>query len=115
MLKLGLVALAGMGLVAVPALADDSSSPPPWAGQEKQLWFETGAFGALALGGHFTLTDAGANGTGTCTTLTAADHGAFAFTADLRADPGSQYELFYSREATDLRGNNTASRTDVTI
>jgi hypothetical protein len=34
---------------------------------------------------------------------------------DVRADQGSQYELFYSREATDLRGDTGIPRTDVTV
>jgi opacity protein-like surface antigen len=44
-----------------------------------------------------------------------ADHGAFAVTADLRADQGTQYELFYSREATSLSGNSAAPPADVTV
>jgi opacity protein-like surface antigen len=109
------VALIAMAVVAVPAVADDSSSAPPWASQDQQLLFETGAFGALAVGGHFRLADSGAIGTGTGSTLSLADHGAFALTADVRADEGAQYELFYSREATDLRGNTLVPRTDVTV
>jgi opacity protein-like surface antigen len=106
-----------MAAMTVPALAEegDSSSAPPWAGQEPQLLFETSAFGVLAVGGRFRVTDSGANGTGTGTNVSLADHGAFAVTADLRADPGTQYELFYSREATGLHGNSAIPPTDVTV
>jgi len=43
------------------------------------------------------------------------DHGAFALAADLLADEGRQYELFYSREATDLSGNVGVPRTRITV
>jgi opacity protein-like surface antigen len=111
------VAVAVAALMTAPAMADEegASGAPPWAGQERQLLFETGAFGALAVGGRFKLTDSGANGTGTGSSVSLADHGAFALTADLRADEGTQYELFYSREATGLRGNSATPRTDVTV
>jgi opacity protein-like surface antigen len=106
------VVASAVGAV-VPASAEEGEgSAPPWAGQGQQLLFETGAFGALAVGGRFKFVDAG---TGTESSVSLADHGAFALTADLRIDEGSQYELFYSREATGLRGNSVAPRTDVTV
>jgi opacity protein-like surface antigen len=82
---------------------------------EEPLLFEIAGFGALAVGGHFRLQDPAATGMGSGTTVSLADHGAFALTADLLADEGSQYELFYSREATDLRGNAGVPRTNVTV
>jgi opacity protein-like surface antigen len=81
---------------------------------EEPLLFEVSGFGALAVGGRFKLTDTAAT-TGTGSSVGLADHGAFALTADLRADEGSQYELFYSREATDLRGNSSVPPTNVTV
>jgi opacity protein-like surface antigen len=72
--------------------------------------FEVAGFGALSVGGRFRLQDGGAG-----SSVSLADQGAFALTADLRADEGTQYELFYSREATDLRGNFGTPRTNVTV
>lgn len=79
--------------------------------------FEVSALGGLGVGGRFKLADApGAGGnSGTGSSVSLADHGAFALTADLRIDAGSQYELFYSRQATDLRGNSSVPRADVTV
>jgi opacity protein-like surface antigen len=110
-------AIVGMGGGALALAADASSteSTPSWVARESPLLFEVTGFGALAVGGHFRLQDAGATGTGTGSTVSLADHGAFALAVDLRADEGSQYELFYSREATDLRGNAGVPRTGVTV
>jgi opacity protein-like surface antigen len=108
--------IVGMGNGA-PALATEPSyteSASPRVAEEPLL-FEVAGFGALAVGGHFRLQDAVATGTGAGSTVSLADHGAFALAADLRADEGSQYELFYSREATDLRGNAGVPRTNVTV
>ena len=111
-------AIVGMGSSA-PALAADASygeSASLGAVREPPLMFEVAGFGALAVGGRFRLADAAAaTGTGTGSSVSFADHGAFALTADLRIDEGSQYELFYSREATDLRGNASVPRTNVTV
>jgi opacity protein-like surface antigen len=110
-------AIVGMGGGAL-ALADDASSTESVSSRAAEgppLLFEVAGFGALAVGGHFRMQDAGATGTGTGSTVTLADHGAFALAVDLRADEGSQYELFYSREATDLRGNAGVPRTGVTV
>lgn len=94
-------AIAGLAFTAACAAADEP------------LLFEVGGFGGLAVGGHFRSTDTGGSGTGS--SVSVADHGAFALTADLRADAASQYELFYSREATDLRGNFGVAPTQVTV
>jgi opacity protein-like surface antigen len=79
--------------------------------------FETSAFGALAVGGRFRLTDSGTSVSGTTPDnhVSMADHGAFALTADLRANAEAQYELYYSREATDLRGQFQFLPADVTV
>jgi len=115
----GIALLAAVAAVATggTATAGDSSaeSAPPWAAQGQPPMFETGAFGALAVGGRFRFADSGANSSGTGSTVSLADHGAFALTADLRVDEGTQYELFYSREATGLRGNTGVPRTNVTV
>jgi hypothetical protein len=89
-------AIVGMGGGAL-ALADDASSTESVSSRAAEgppLLFEVAGFGALAVGGHFRMQDAGATGTGTGSTVTLADHGAFALAVDLRADEGSQYELF---------------------
>jgi len=92
------------------------SCAPALAAEEQPLLFEVAGFGSLAVGGRFRLEDANAGtASGTGSSVSVADHGAFALTADLRADEGSQYELFYSREATDLRGNSSVPPTGVTI
>jgi opacity protein-like surface antigen len=114
------IILLTIAAAATPQLAAaqgsaDNTTPPPWVGQDHPLLFEAGVLGALAVGGRFKLDDGGATGTGTGSRVTLADHGAFALTADLRAEEGAQYELFYSREATDLRGNAGAPRSDVTV
>jgi opacity protein-like surface antigen len=116
----GIALLTALAMAATggTASAADSAgdSAPPWAATKQQLLFETGAFGALALGGHFHFVDSGADNSSSGSTVSLADHGAFALTADLRADEGTQYELFYSREATGLRGNTIAvPRTNVTV
>jgi opacity protein-like surface antigen len=108
------IASAGIGGVAVAQAGDPTSRASP-AAQERPLMFEVAGFGALSVGGHFRLDNGGAVGTGTGSSVGLADHGAFALTADLRIDEGSQYELFYSREATELRGNFGMPRTNVTV
>jgi opacity protein-like surface antigen len=111
------IASAGIGGVALAQAGDptprESQAPPAWP--ERPLMFEVAGFGALSVGGHFRLDNGGAVGTGNGSSLSLADHGAFALAADLRIDEGSQYELFYSREASDLRGNFSMPRTNVTV
>jgi opacity protein-like surface antigen len=106
-------AMVAMGSGVVASAADSASADSPQLATEEPLLFEVAGFGSLAVGGRFRFEGAGATGTGESVSL--ADHGAFALAADLRADAGSQYELFYSREATDLRGSAGAFRTNVTI
>jgi opacity protein-like surface antigen len=109
-------AILGMGGGAL-ALADDASSTESVSSRAAEgppLLFEVAGFGALAVGGRFRLADPSAS-TGTGSSVSLADHGAFALAVDLRADEGSWYELFYSREATDLRGNAGVPPTGVTV
>src|ERR1700761_9495492 len=112
MLRSGwIVALLVAGTTPVAA-AEDSSNAPPWAGSGRSM-FEVAARGALFVGGRFRVTD---SGTGVAGHVSLQDHGAFALTTDLDAgDGGSQYELFYSREATSLRGDFATPRTDLTV
>jgi len=98
----------------VAAVIGFGAATPARAAAEPLL-FEVSGFGALAVGGHFRMTDTTGSSSGTGSTVSLADHGAFALAADLRADEGSWYELFYSREATALRGNFSVPPTDVTV
>jgi opacity protein-like surface antigen len=103
------LAVAGTAVVAVARAAD------PAVAEERPLLFEVAGLGSLVAGGQFKLQDGGIVDTGTGSRVTLADHGAFALAADLRADAGSSYELFYSREVTDLSGNLSVPRTGVTV
>jgi opacity protein-like surface antigen len=100
---------------AVVGVAQPADSAESETRDEAPMLFEVAGFGSLAVGGQFRLADGGAVNTGTGSRVSLADHGAFALAADVRADQSSWYELFYSREATDLRGNFDAPRTDVTV
>ena len=106
-------AILGMGCGALACAADTSYAESGSSRVAPPLLFEVAGFGAAAVGGRFRWADGGAMGTGSSVSL--ADHGAFALAADLLADEGTQYELFYSREATDLRGNAGVPRTRVTV
>ena len=111
-----LMAIAAVATASTAAAADGSSeSSSSWAGRDRPLTFEVGAFGGVVIGGHFRQPDAAAVATGTGTTVSLVDHGAYALTADLRADEGSQYELFYSREPTGLRGTAAVPLAKVTV
>ena len=107
-----MVAVAGTAVVAMARAAD---APAFGAHQDEPLLFEVAGFGSVTVGGQFRLQDGGAGNTGTGDRVSLADHGAFALAADLRADEGTQYELFYSREATDLQGNLSVPHTDITV
>jgi len=117
--RIGVVGLMAVAAItgATSVVAADGSSEnagrPPWAGEGEPL-FETGALGALAVGGSFNVLDS-TTGNGASTRVSLADHGAFAVTAAVKADAGAQYELFYSREATALHGDRGFPRADVTV
>jgi opacity protein-like surface antigen len=105
-------AVAGTAVVAVARAAD----APAFAAHQEEPLFEIAGFGSLAVGGQFRLQGGGAGNTGTGDRVSLADHGAFALAADLRVDEGTQYELFYSREATDLNGSNlSVPHSNVTV
>ena len=107
------MAIMAIGSGGLASAADASSAESPQLAKQEPLLFEVAGFGSLGVGGRFRFQGTDATGTGGSVSL--ADHGAFALAADLRADEGSQYELFYSREATDLRGNAGAPRANVTV
>ncbi len=104
----GRALIAFIAAAAGAAAASDAQTKP----EASASLFEIAGFGALAVGGHFRDYAASA---GSSSSVSLADHGAFALTADLRADLGSQYELFYSREATDIGGGVNFPRTRLTI
>ena len=79
--------------------------------------FEIAGFGGWSVGGEFKWQNGGAivNGelTGTGSRIGLDDHSSFAVAADLRANDSSAYELFFSREATQLRAYGAG--TNVTV
>jgi opacity protein-like surface antigen len=81
--------------------------------------FEIAGFGGRSVGGEFKWEGGGAivNGEATATgsRIGLDDHSSFAIAADLRASDSSAYELFYSREATQLSVIGGAATTDVNV
>lgn len=67
---------------------------------DEPLQFSVSPFIGYRVGGDFRVNDTGQR-------ISLADHASFALAVDARADEGSQYELFYSRQSTDLRGDGT--------
>jgi len=85
MLKTMISAVALLGSAAASAQAP----------QAEPQQFEVAPFFGYRLGGGFKLNDTGQH-------IALADHDSFAAALDWRADPDTQYELFYSRESTTL-------------
>jgi opacity protein-like surface antigen len=105
-----LVAVVGtMGVVAAARAGDVSSH------RDDSMPFEVAGFGAYNLGGQFKLQGGGAVPTGTGDRLSLNDHSAFAVAADLRANETTQFELFYSHEATQLQVYQNLAQTDVAV
>jgi opacity protein-like surface antigen len=67
---------------------------------DEPMQFSVSPFVGYRLGGDFRLND-------TSQSVSLSDHGSFAFAVDARAEEGTEYELFYSRQATELRSNGT--------
>jgi opacity protein-like surface antigen len=80
----GLLLLLG-ALLAVPAVRADPPAEP--------LQFEVTPFAGYRVGGKFELIDSGQS-------VDVQDHGSFALALNMQAGDGTQYELFYSRQAT---------------
>jgi opacity protein-like surface antigen len=87
--------LKTIGPMAVMLLG--SAAAGAQAPQPEPQQFEVTPFVGYRLGGGFKLNDTDQH-------ISLADHQAFAAAVDLRADQDTQYELFYSRESTTLRG-----------
>jgi opacity protein-like surface antigen len=79
--------------VSATAAAQESDSDP--------LQFSITPFAGYSVGGNFRLNDTGQK-------VPLADHGSFALAVDMRADQGSEYEVFYSRQSTELRAVSPA-------
>ncbi len=74
-----------------------SAAAAAQAPQAEPQQFEVAPFFGYRVGGGFKLNDTGQH-------IALADHDSLAVALDWRADPETQYELFYSRESTSLRG-----------
>src|ERR1700730_18953251 len=86
-------------LVSAPATGE----PPAREAQQ----FEVSPFIGYRVGGSFRLIGAGQH-------VELDDHGSFALALDARADESTQYELFYGRQSTGLRGEALApARTEL--
>lgn len=86
-------------LVPVMALLVSAVIPAAAFGDEP-LQFSVSPFIGYRVGGNFRLSDTGQS-------VSLNDHDSFAIAVDARADEGSEYELFYSRQSTELRTNGT--------
>jgi hypothetical protein len=97
-------ALAGALAVdaAEPAAQPSDSHGGTEEGAAAPLPFEVTPYLGYRFGGSFTTADTGQH-------VDLDSHTSFALALDLRADEGSQYELFYSRQSTAMRGPALAS------
>ena len=89
--------LGGALLLSAAAAAEPPRADAGPFGQQ----FEVSPFIGYRVGGGFTLIDTGQH-------LELDDHGSFALALDARADESRQYELFYGRQSTVLRGGALA-------
>jgi opacity protein-like surface antigen len=85
------------GLWPVTALLAGSAAVEQAYGDEPPQ-FSISPFVGYRVGGDLRLSDTGQ-------LISLDDHDAFAFAVDARADESSEYEFFYSRQSTALRGN----------
>jgi opacity protein-like surface antigen len=84
-------ALLGVALSACGLAVAAPPTPPP-------TQFEVTPFVGYRVGGNFEVMDTGQH-------LDLSDHPSYSLALDARADELTQYELFYGRQATSLRGN----------
>ena len=82
-------------VVSVNAVADTEPIGPP------APTFEISPFAGYRVGGKF-------NDSSTNDSVSVDAHTSFALALDARADDASQYEFFYSRQATSVSGSNLA-------
>lgn len=88
--------MIGAALACASAVADEEGGA-----REDALQMEVAPFAGYSLGGSFNLSDTGQN-------VNLNDRGSFAVALDLNANPGAQYELFYSRQVTKMSGTGFA-------
>jgi hypothetical protein len=106
-LRLGLLGIALWIPTAQAAEPPPPSSPSPT--------FEVTPFAGFNMGGRFRLDDSTGSGGITGHDADLDDRGAFAFALDARLDEGTQYELFYGRESSVLRGDATFAPARITV
>jgi hypothetical protein len=85
-----------LGCALLPANAPAAEDAEPGASTSTPT-FEISPFAGYRVGGSF-------NDVDTNQSVTLDAHGSFALALDARADEGSQYEFFYSRQSTMLSG-----------
>src|SRR5579872_6036745 len=90
-------ALKGLWLVTV-LLAGAAAE----ASADEAVQFSISPFVGYRVGGDFRLSDTGQH-------ISLDDHDVLALAIDARADAGAEYEFFYSRQSTDMRGNGFRS------
>ena len=91
-------ALTTLVLAAAMPVSVAAAADPP-AGETPE--FAVTPFVGYRVGGSFKLIDTGQH-------IELDDHGSLALALDARADGSSQYELFYGRQSTVLRGETLA-------
>lgn len=89
-----------LGCAMLPANAPAAADAEPAASTSSPS-FEISPFAGYRVGGSF-------NDVNTNQSVTLDAHGSFAIALDARADEGSQYEFFYSRQSTMLSGSGLA-------
>jgi len=89
------------GYAADPA-ADSAAS------RNESPHYEIAPFIGYRMGGSFKLNDTGER-------LAVDDHGSFGLALDVQADNGTQYELFYGRQSTVMRGGASFAPTNVDV
>jgi hypothetical protein len=88
----GLNSLLSIAIVLV------SVTSPVEAFGDELPQFSVSPFIGYRVGGNFRLND-------TDQSVSLNDHASFAFAVDARTEEGTEYELFYSRQSTELRSN----------
>jgi len=105
--------LAGL-MMLVMATAQAADPAAQSTSQEQWPGYEVAPFAGLSLGGGFSLQD-GAVTSAIAQHVDLDDRASFAVALDLRANDSAQYELFYGRESTVLRGEAPFASTPVVL
>lgn len=104
---------AGLMMLAMTAA---QAADPSAQSTTQQQWpgYEVTPFVGLGLGGRFDLEN-GTSAASTTRHVDLDDRGSFAIALDLRADDSAQYELFYGRESTLMRGDPPFAATPLVV